>query len=83
MDFAKCYYEMATEHIIKCKPDVVGHFDVINKFSLMPEEDEKYQEIAVESAREILKTCKVFELNKAIEGMLFKVRHLVEVEEVK
>ena len=63
LDFAKCYYDMATEHIIKCKPDLVGHFDVINKFSLMPEDDEKYQELALESVREILKVCKVFELN--------------------
>ena len=63
LDFAKRYYEMVTEQVIKCKPDVVGHFDVINKFSLMPEDDEKYREIAKESAREILKTCPVFELN--------------------
>ncbi len=63
LDFAKRYYDMVTEQVIKCKPDVVGHFDVINKFSLMPETDEKYREIAEDSAREILKTCKVFELN--------------------
>jgi len=30
-----------------------------------------------------IRQSKVFELNKAIEGMLFKVKHLVEVEEVK
>lgn len=63
LDFAKRYYDMVTEQVIKCKPDVVGHFDVINKFSLMPEEDIRYMEIAEESAREILKTCKVFEVN--------------------
>ena len=63
LDFAKCYYDMATEHIIKCKPDVVGHFDVINKFSLMPEDDERYIELALASTREILKVCPVFELN--------------------
>ena len=63
LDFAKRYYDMVTEQAIKCKPDVIGHFDVINKFSLMPEEDERYIEIANESAREILNVCKVFELN--------------------
>ncbi len=63
LDFAKRYYDMVTEQVIKCKPDIVGHFDVINKFSLMPETDEKHMEIAEESAREILKTCKIFELN--------------------
>jgi len=63
LDFAKRYYELVTENVIKSKPDVVGHFDVINKFSLMPEEDEKYQDIAKEAATEIIKHCPVFELN--------------------
>jgi len=63
LDFAKCYFEMVTEQVIKCKPNVVGHFDVINKFSLLPEESEEYVNIAAEAAREILKHCPYFELN--------------------
>lgn len=63
LDFAKGYYELATEHAIKCKPDFMGHFDVINKFGLMPENDEKYIEIANEAVDEVIKHCKVFEVN--------------------
>ncbi len=63
LDFVKCYFEMVTEQAIKWKPDVIGHFDVINKFSIMPENDEKYIEIANEAVKEILKHCKVFEVN--------------------
>lgn len=63
LDFAKCYYDMVTEQAIKCKPDVIGHFDVINKFSIMPENDDKYIEIASAAVKEIVKHCKVFEVN--------------------
>lgn len=63
LDMVKCYYEMLTEQAIKEKPDVIGHFDVINKFSLMPENDEKYIEIGVEALKETIKHCPRFELN--------------------
>ncbi len=63
LDFVKHFYDMVTEQAIKTKPDVIGHFDVINKFSLMPENDDKYIEIVSEAVKEILKYCKVFEVN--------------------
>ena len=63
LDMAKCYYDMLTEHVEKTRPAVVGHFDVITKFSLMPEEDEKYQTIAADALREILKYCPYVEMN--------------------
>lgn len=63
LDMAKCYYDMLTEHVEKTRPAVVGHFDVITKFSLMPEEDEKYQRIAAEALQEILKYCPYVEMN--------------------
>ena len=60
---AKHYYDMLTEHVAKVKPAFVGHFDVITKFSIMPEEDERYQRIAAEALKEILKHCPYVEMN--------------------
>ena len=59
----QCYYDMLCEHVERTKPTVVGHFDVITKFSLMPEDDERYQEIARNALRRILKTCPYIEVN--------------------
>ena len=60
---AKCYYDMLCEHIEKVEPTFVGHFDVITKFSLMPEEDDGYRKIATEALKEILKHCPYLEMN--------------------
>jgi len=63
IDMAKCYYDMLTEHATKLKPTFIGHFDVINKFSLMPEDTEKYRDVSLSAMREIMKVCPYFELN--------------------
>ncbi|MBQ8403035.1 MAG: histidinol-phosphatase HisJ family protein [Clostridia bacterium] len=63
LDMAKCYYGMVAEHAAVCKPDVIGHFDVLNKFSFMPEKDEKYMYVAEDAFRETFKHCKRFEVN--------------------
>lgn len=60
---AKCYYDMLCEHIERIKPTVVGHFDVITKFSLMPEDDEAYREIARQALKRAIKTCPYIEVN--------------------
>ena len=62
-DFAKCFFDMVNEQAELIKPDVIGHFDVINKFSLMPEDDIKYIDIAKDAIKETAKHCKVFEIN--------------------
>ncbi len=62
-DMAACYFDMLTEHVIRTKPAFIGHFDVITKFSLMPEDDERYRDIAKEALRECLKHCKYLEMN--------------------
>ncbi len=61
-DMAKCYFDMVAEHAARNKPDIIGHFDVINKFSLMPEDD-KYLQIAFDAMTETAKYCNVFEIN--------------------
>lgn len=63
LDMAKCYYSMVAEHTMLAKPNVVGHFDVLNKFSIMPEHDDRYIRIATEAMTECVKYCSHFELN--------------------
>ncbi len=63
VDMSKAYFEALTEHIIKNKTDIVGHFDLITKFGIAPEGDGGYINAALESVREILRHTNVFELN--------------------
>lgn len=63
LDMAKCYYDMVVEHTMKTKPDVIGHFDVLNKFSIMPEADERYMRITEEAMKEAFQYCPRFEIN--------------------
>lgn len=60
---AQCYFDMVCEHVERVKPTLVGHFDVITKFSLMPEDDARYQKIASEALKRVLKTCRYVEIN--------------------
>ena len=60
---AQCYFELLAEHVERVKPTLVGHCDVITKFSLMPEEDDRYRQIAERAIRQILQHCKYIELN--------------------
>ena len=63
LDMAKCYYDMLTEHVIRTNPLFVGHFDVITKFSLMPENEDAYRQIAESALKEILRHCPYLEMN--------------------
>lgn len=63
LDMAKHYYESVVEHARLNKPDVIGHFDVITKFSVMPEDDEEYKKFSLYALEETLKYCKYIEVN--------------------
>ena len=63
LDMARCYFGMVAEHTYLARPDVVGHFDVINKFSYMPEDDDAFIRIAEQSLAECMKWCPRFEVN--------------------
>ena len=63
LDMAKHFYEMVAEQAAACKPDVIGHFDVIDKFSITPEESDEYIRITEEALTETLKHCRRFEIN--------------------
>ncbi len=62
-DMAKAYFEHSAEVIISKKPDIVGHFDLITKYSFCDSEDPVYRDAALEAIREIMKYCKRFEVN--------------------
>jgi histidinol-phosphatase (PHP family) len=63
IDMAKSYFEHSAEIISAKKPDIVGHFDLITKYSLFDTENPSYRDAALEALREIMKHCKRFELN--------------------
>ena len=63
LDMAKCYYDMVVEQVQSYKADVIGHFDVLNKFSIMPEESDEYIRITEEAMKEALKYCPRVEVN--------------------
>lgn len=66
MAFARSYYEQIVG-IVKHKPDIIGHFDLVTKhaktLSLFDEDSKEYKALAIEALREIAKTVNVFELN--------------------
>ncbi len=63
IDFAKYYFDMVTEAVERTKPTFVGHFDLINKFSLMPTESEDYRRAACAALRQVVTYCPYVEVN--------------------
>ncbi len=61
--FAQDYFDTVVKHIRRCKPTIVGHFDVIAKFSLMDEDDPAYRRIALDALEKVVKICPVVEVN--------------------
>ena len=60
---AERYYAQLAEHVNWVRPAVVGHFDVITKFGLMPEADPAYRRLAQEALEKIIPVCPVLEMN--------------------
>ncbi len=63
VDMAKHYYESVVEHARINKPTFIGHFDVITKFSVLPENDEEYKKCSLEALKEVLNYCNYIEVN--------------------
>ncbi len=61
--FAKDYYDSLIKHVKNLKPDIVGHVDLITKFGLYDTDNLEYREVAKNAVKEIIKYCRVFELN--------------------
>ncbi len=64
---AESYYSKFCDYILKRKPDIIGHFDLITKFDEMEKslflEDKKYNAIAEKYLKEALKADCIFEVN--------------------
>lgn len=60
---ARAYYENLTTHVRRTKSTLVGHFDVITKFSLIPEDDARYRDLARDALSEVVKYCPYVEIN--------------------
>lgn len=67
LKLAHCYYEPFAEYIVRRKPDIVGHFDLITKFDDMMEANFKnicgYEKIAEQYLIYSLKSESIFEVN--------------------
>ncbi len=63
LDMAKRYYDLVVEHVARTRPEIVGHFDVITKFGLFDDGDPVYEKVALEALDEVLKHCRVIEVN--------------------
>ena len=61
--FAKNYFEAIVSCIEKYKPDIIGHFDIITKFSKIDEENPTYQKLAIETLRKCLQITNLLEVN--------------------
>lgn len=67
--FAEKYYQTVIQNVRKNRPDIVGHIDVITKYGVIDEQDEKYKEIALSAVDEVMKYCRVIEINT---GAIFR-----------
>lgn len=64
---AQTYYKTFLDYIVKRKPDIVGHFDLITKFDELDKslffEDKKYNQIAEKYMKKAVETECIFEVN--------------------
>ena len=60
---AKAYYEDYEARMVRLKPDVLAHFDLVAKFGYMPEEDRRYRSCATECLLACLRHTPLVELN--------------------
>lgn len=61
--FARAYYKKVAESVKKRRTDIIGHFDLITKYSLIDEDESQYIDAALECVAECVKHCRLFELN--------------------
>lgn len=61
--YSRAYFDGYVESIRRDKPDILGHFDLTTKFSLVKEEDPAYRKMAAESLIACLEVTPIIELN--------------------
>ena len=60
---AKAYYELYVDCVTKVRPDILGHIDLITKYSILDTGNKGYIDIAREALRASLAVCPVIEMN--------------------
>ena len=60
---AQRYFSMVAEQARTARPTFIGHFDVINKFSLTPENDQRYIKMTLDALEQTVKYCPYLEIN--------------------
>ncbi len=60
---AESYYEGYARTVKEMRPDILGHIDLVTKFSLVNEEDKRYIDASTAALIEALKVCPVLEMN--------------------
>lgn len=70
MAFAEYYFQHFCDYILKRKPDIIGHFDLITKFEEKGEgrylKNSRYLDLAEKYCLEALKSGSIFEINTGL-----------------
>ena len=60
---AKAYYELYVDCVTRVKPDILGHIDLITKYSILDTTSKAYRDMAKEALRASLEVCPIIEMN--------------------
>ena len=63
---AECYFKALVSHVRNTNPTFVGHFDIIDKYSLMPVNDPAYRTLALSALEQVIGLCPYLEVNTGI-----------------
>ena len=61
--YSRAYYDGYVESVVREKPDILGHFDLTTKFSMVNEEDPLYRKYTLEALLACLEVTPVIEMN--------------------
>jgi len=61
--YSKAYFDGYVESIFRDRPDILGHFDLTTKFSMVDENDPVYQRYAKEALIACLEVTPIIEMN--------------------
>lgn len=63
MEYARRYYDLVAENALRKNFEVLGHFDLLNKFGLYSDCTEEYQSVALEALDACLSAVPYIEMN--------------------
>lgn len=67
--FARRYYDTLADMAVRVKPDIIGHFDIVDLFGKYPSEDNLYVNAAYDACDAVKQSGALVEVNS---GRLFK-----------